>query len=199
MKNFLSSYLPIPLLILLWFQLAWVSCTNGARTAMDVNRNIMNETHKPNDMADWNEVLRQARKGSLAPDQRVVKSEAEWEALLSPEVFHITRKKGTERAYSGAYCSMHEAGTYACVCCATPLFGSAEKFDSGSGWPSFTQAVKNNVIKYEKDNSFGMLRVEVICSTCDAHLGHVFPDGPGPGGLRFCINSASIQRIEDEK
>ena len=92
-----------------------------------------------------------------------------------------------------ALCSIHEAGKYSCVCCGTPLFDSTIKFESGTGWPSFTQPITENAIKYEKDSSFGMVRVEVMCNTCDAHLGHVFPDGPEPSGLRYCINSESMK------
>jgi peptide-methionine (R)-S-oxide reductase len=154
-------------------------------------------SHNSSNMLNWNEVLQLARKGSPPPDRRNEKTEAEWKASLSPDVYQITREKGTERPFTGAYCSSHAPGIYACICCGTPLFDANEKFDSGSGWPSFTTPVKDNVIKYEKDRSYGMVRVEVLCNSCDAHLGHVFPDGPGPGGLRFCINSASIVRISE--
>jgi len=145
---------------------------------------------------NWTEVLQLATKGNLTPDKRVVKSEDEWQALLTSEEFYVTRKKGTERAFTGEYCEAHEPGLYACKCCNTPLFDSTQKFESGTGWPSFTEPVKQNVIQYVNDKSFGMHRVEVLCNVCDAHLGHVFPDGPRPSGLRFCINSASIKLIE---
>ncbi|MCG8308137.1 MAG: peptide-methionine (R)-S-oxide reductase MsrB [Cytophagales bacterium] len=142
---------------------------------------------------DWNDVIKFANNGSPAPDKRVEKSDEEWRSLLTPEQFRIARKKGTEVAFTGAYCSAHDPGKYNCICCGSPLFDASIKFESKSGWPSFTEPVKNNAIKYEKDVSFGMIRVEVMCNVCDAHLGHVFPDGPPPTGLRFCINSASIQ------
>jgi len=145
---------------------------------------------------NWTEVLQLATKGNLTPDKRVVKSEDEWQALLTSEEFYVTRKKGTERAFTGEYCEAHEPGLYACKCCNTSLFDSTQKFESGTGWPSFTEPVKQNVIQYVNDKSFGMHRVEVLCNVCDAHLGHVFPDGPRPSGLRFCINSASIKLIE---
>lgn len=145
---------------------------------------------------NWNDVIRYANQGSPAPGKRVEKTEQQWKALLSDEEFRITRKKGTERAFTGEYCEAHEPGLYACRCCDTLLFDSNLKFESGSGWPSFTEPVKDNVIKYEKDTSHGMTRVEVLCSVCDCHLGHVFPDGPPPSGLRFCINSASIQLVK---
>jgi peptide-methionine (R)-S-oxide reductase len=147
----------------------------------------------------WTDVLNFAQKGNLPPDRKVEKTDAEWQQLLSPDEFRITRKKGTERAFTGEYCEAHEPGLYACRCCGTPLFDSTHKFESGTGWPSFTEPVKENVIKYEGDFSFGMTRIEVMCNVCDGHLGHVFPDGPQPTGLRFCINSASIRRVEDAK
>lgn len=140
----------------------------------------------------WKDVINFAVNGNLEPDKRVEKSENEWKEELTDEQFIITRQKGTERPNSGALCSVYEAGKYKCVCCETSLFDSSIKFSSGTGWPSFTQPIKENAIKYEKDTTFGMVRVEVMCNTCDAHLGHVFPDGPEPSGLRYCINSASM-------
>ena len=143
----------------------------------------------------WIDVLKYASQGNPAPDKRVVKSDEDWKKLLTDEQYLVARKKGTERAFSGEYCEAHDPGLYACICCETPLFDSRTKFESGTGWPSFAEPVKDNVIKYEKDNSYGMVRVEVMCNVCDCHLGHVFPDGPAPTGLRFCINSASIKLI----
>lgn len=148
-------------------------------------------------MLTWNDVIHFAVKGNPEPDQRVEKSEAAWKAMLTPEQFRITRLKGTEMAHTGALCTTYDAGKYNCICCDTPLFDATIKYNSGSGWPSFTQPIKENAVKYEKDNSYGMVRVEVMCNTCDAHLGHVFPDGPEPGGLRYCVNSESI-KIERE-
>lgn len=148
-------------------------------------------------MLTWIDVIKFANNGSPTPDRRVEKTEEEWKALLSPEQFQIARLKGTERAGTGEFCERHEPGLYGCVCCGTPLFDSRVKFESGTGWPSFGQPVKENAIKYIKDSSYGMVRVEVLCNTCDAHQGHVFPDGPEPSGLRYCINSASMQLIED--
>ena len=144
-------------------------------------------------MLTWKEVIHFSVKGNPVPDKRVEKTDAEWSEILSAAQFRITRQKGTEAAHSGALCSVHDAGKYNCVCCNTPLFDSTIKFSSSSGWPSFTQPIKDNAIKYERDTTFGMVRVEVMCNTCDGHLGHVFPDGPEPSGLRYCINSESMQ------
>ncbi len=146
-------------------------------------------------MLTWKEIISFCVNGNPEPDERVEKPESEWRDLLTPEQFRITRKKGTEAPHTGALCGIYEAGKYKCVCCGTPLFDSTIKFESGTGWPSFTQPIEENAIKYEKDNSFGMVRVEVMCNTCDAHLGHVFPDGPPPGGLRYCINSESLELV----
>lgn len=143
-------------------------------------------------------MLKYARHGSPQPDRVVRKTDAEWRAQLTPEQYRVTRQKGTERAFSGALCNTYDAGQYRCICCDTLLFDSTDKFNSHSGWPSFTEPIKDNVIKYEKDHSYGMVRVEVMCNVCEAHLGHVFPDGPEPSGLRFCINSESIQLHHNE-
>ncbi|MBN8675005.1 peptide-methionine (R)-S-oxide reductase MsrB [Lacibacter sp. MH-610] len=145
-------------------------------------------------MLNWNDVLNFSSKANPVPDKRVEKTEEEWKELLTPGQFRITRKHGTEPSFSGEYCESHSPGKYHCVCCDTLLFDSGEKFDSGTGWPSFTQPAKENAIKYIKDKSWGMTRIEVQCNVCDSHLGHVFPDGPAPSGLRYCINSLSLDK-----
>ena len=124
---------------------------------------------------------------------KIKKTDAEWKEELTPEEFAVARKKGTERAFTGRYWDNHEPGTYRCVCCGTELFRSDEKFESGCGWPSFTAPASEQNVATEDDNSFFMKRTEVLCAKCDAHLGHVFPDGPGPTGDRFCINSLSLK------
>lgn len=148
-------------------------------------------------MLTWLDVLKFASQGNPIPDHRVEKNDELWKQHLSEEEYYVTRKKGTERPFSSEMCQSFESGKYACTCCGSLLFDSGEKFDSGTGWPSFTQPVKENAIAYHKDYSHGMYRVEVLCNTCDAHLGHVFQDGPKPSGLRFCINAVSLQKQKE--
>lgn len=150
-------------------------------------------------MLNWLSVLKFANNGNPTPDRRVEKTETEWTTLLSSEEYRITRQKGTERAHSSELCSLFEPGRYACVCCGTELFDSKEKFESGTGWPSFTQPIKENTIAYHKDKGFGMYRIETVCNTCDAHLGHVFQDGPPPSGLRYCINALALKKLDADK
>jgi methionine-R-sulfoxide reductase len=147
-------------------------------------------------MLTWKDILTFAKKDNPLPDRRVTKTDAEWRQQLAPDVFHVTREAGTERAFSSEMCSRFEPGIYGCACCGTKLFDSQQKFESHTGWPSFTQPLKTNVVAYHVDTSHGMSRVEAVCSTCDAHLGHVFPDGPAPSGLRYCMNALALQKLD---
>jgi peptide-methionine (R)-S-oxide reductase len=147
-------------------------------------------------MLTWSEIIRRADEGNVAPPRRVDRTAQEWRDLLDPVAFEVTRHAATERPFSSEMCSRFEPGRYGCVCCATLLFDASEKFESGTGWPSFTQPIADDVIAYHVDRTHGMVRVETVCSVCDAHLGHVFPDGPPPTGLRFCMNAVALRRLD---
>lgn len=144
----------------------------------------------------WPDVVRFSEKGNPAPDAKVEKTDTEWRAQLTPDEYRVTRKAATEPPFSSEMCSRFEPGIYACVCCGTLLFDATTKFESGTGWPSFTQPVKENAVAYHMDRAYGMVRVETVCNSCEAHLGHVFPDGPPPSGLRYCMNALALRKTE---
>lgn len=135
----------------------------------------------------------------MSTSNKVRKSDAEWRAQLTPQEFEVARLKGTERAFTGRYWDLDRPGIYRCIGCGTPLFASDTKFDAGCGWPSYFDPIDPANVREEVDTSHGMMRTEVLCNVCDAHLGHVFPDGPPPTGLRYCINSVSLKFEEEEK
>ena len=149
-------------------------------------------------MLTWDEVIRRADTGNAPPPRRVDKTEDEWRAELEPMAFEVTRHAATERAFSNDMCSRFEPGRYTCVCCGTPMFDGSVKFESSTGWPSFTQPLTDDAIAYHVDRAYGMVRVETVCNVCDAHLGHVFPDGPPPTGLRYCMNAAALRKLADD-
>ncbi|KAA5547506.1 peptide-methionine (R)-S-oxide reductase MsrB [Adhaeribacter rhizoryzae] len=147
-------------------------------------------------MLRWIDVLIFAKYSNPEPYHRVEKTEAVWQAQLTPAQFNILRQKGTEPPYRNAYCRTYEPGVYACVGCGSLLFNATAKYHAISGWPSFSQPITKAAIKYLSDDTHHLHRIEVQCNVCDGHLGHVFPDGPAPSGLRYCINSESVIRIE---
>jgi peptide-methionine (R)-S-oxide reductase len=142
----------------------------------------------------WTHVVELARTGNVPPPRRVEKTDAEWRAALTPEQYRVARRQGTEFPFSSPLCSLFEPGRYNCVCCGTPLFDSTTKFDSGTGWPSFTAPLSADVVAYHVDSTHGAHGIAADCNVCDAHLGHVFRDGPPPTGLRFCINAVSLRK-----
>lgn len=153
-----------------------------------------NANHQQKSGSAWANVVKLAKEGNPEPPRRDNRTEAQWRAVLSAEQFRVMRNKGTERAHSSEMCSIFAPGIYACAGCETPLFNSTSKFESGTGWPSFTTPIAPNVLAYHQDRTHGMTRIETTCNVCDAHLGHVFPDGPAPTGLRFCINAVSLRK-----
>jgi methionine-R-sulfoxide reductase len=148
-------------------------------------------------MLKWPDVLSLAKDGNPDPERKVRKTEAEWREQLNPEEYRVTREAATERPFSSQMCGLFEPGIYACLCCGTILFDGSEKFESGTGWPSFTQPAGPLAIAYHFDGPAFLQRVETGCNTCDAHLGHVFPDGPAPSGLRYCMNAVALKKISN--
>ena len=149
-------------------------------------------------MLKWSDVLNLAKNGNPAPARKIVKNEAEWRQQLTDEQYRVTREAGTEQPFTGPYVEEKGEGMYRCVGCGTELFSSDTKFDSGTGWPSFYEPVEADAVEVVEDTSYGMRRVEVNCARCGGHLGHVFPDGPKPTGLRYCMNSCSLDLQRDE-
>jgi peptide-methionine (R)-S-oxide reductase len=145
----------------------------------------------------WKDILYYAKYSNPEPPHRIEKTEAEWQAQLPPAQYQVLRQRDTEPPYRNAYCRSYESGVYACVGCGSILFDAGTKYHAMSGWPSFTQPVAKNVIRYAFDDSHHMQRIEAVCNVCGGHLGHVFPDGPEPSGLRYCMNSASLVRLAE--
>ena len=163
---------------------------------MSVSQTTENSERGDTVVPNWGDVIRWATNGNPPPPRRVEKTEDEWRELLPPDVYQVARQAGTERAHSSAMCGLFEPGRYNCACCGTPLFDATAKFKSSSGWPSFTQPLTEGVVAYSHDRSYNMHRIETTCQVCEAHLGHVFPDGPEPTGLRYCINALALSKAD---
>jgi len=176
--------------------LSSTACTSDARNA-DSTASAGAKRRDPG-MVRLVDFSDSGKRMGIVTTEKAIKNDEEWKRQLTPEQFAVTRKKGTEPAFTGKYYKLHDHGLYRCVCCGNALFSSDTKFESGTGWPSFWAPIARENIIEETDTSFGMMRTEALCSKCDAHLGHVFPDGPQPTGLRYCMNSASLQFVKHE-